>query len=223
MYNLENGIEDPAKESTETTSGKYCLFSPDEIADLEQIQFSSEEMANIEKITKKWEKDDLETALENMEKYNSFILDIKDKLPEILESADYQKMRKERIKQQIIRDGLTPEKVESTYAPVSTFNLADRFINNLITLYPKFENDCLLLIKEKYFEKTQKGLHWLKAKQALAEYFEDIKPDDWVKMKWTPIENAFGEKDLKHSLSNNGNAFKDKSIDFKNWLKIKKN
>ena len=70
-------------------------------------------------------------------------------------------------------------------------------------------------------EKTGKGLHWKKTKQSLAEYFDSIKPSTMQEMKWQPIERAFGEKNLKNSLSRNGNAFKNKSKDFKEWQKIK--
>jgi hypothetical protein len=209
LDNLDNYSDEYVRNYTETEDS---LFSRDEVAGLEEL-------------SKQWTKSDLEKALEGMEKYNNFLIEAQERVEEISEIADYHKKRKAKIKQQIIWDGLPsyPERTDNVHSEGSKSDIADRHINHLINFFPKFENDFFPLVKMGYLEKTEKGLHWKKAKQALAEYFDSIKPSKMEKMKWYPIENAFGEKNLKNSLSRNGNAFKEKSTDFKEWLKIKNN
>jgi len=209
---INTGSETSVNESTGETS------SSDKDYPIEGI-FGSEN------IFRKWEISDLEKALKDMEEYNDLLNEAQEELRGMFESKDYQKKRKAEIKQQIIKEGLllSQEKPDNNHTQTNKTDIADRFINNLITLYPEFENDLWLLFKSEYLERTERGLHWKKSKQALAEYFESIKPPEMKNMNWPPIQNAFGEKGLRHSLSQNGNIFKDKSIDFKEWLKIKNN
>jgi len=169
-------------------------------------------------------KKDLQNALDVMEDYNNFLIKNQTEIEDIFESTDYQKKRKIKIKQQIIRDGLklTSTKADDINIQTSKMNITERYINHLITVFPEFETDYPLLIKHEYLEITKTGLHWKKTKQSLAEYFNSIKPKTWKEMKWNPIETAFGEKNLKSSLSRNGNVFKGASEDFIKWLEIKK-
>ena len=213
LGDLENDTEEPTRENIEKTYWEGNSLS----------EFSPEELVNLSGIGKEWRRLDLERVLGDMEKYNDFLIDAQDKIGEIFESVDYQKNRKAGIKQELIRDGLpiSPERTDNIQK--NDINITDRLTNHLITLYPEFENDLFLLIQAGYLEKTEKGLHWKKTKQALAEYFESIKPPEMKKMNWPPIENTFREKGLKHNLSKNGNVFKEISKDHKEWLKIKNN
>ena len=86
--------------------------------------------------------------------------------------------------------------------------------------YPKFKDDYEMLKENEYLLETVHGLRWIKSKQSLAEYFHSIANSD-KKMSWKTLEKIFDVKDLKNSLSNNGNEFKKKSKDFEQWEKIK--
>lgn len=228
LDNLDNETEELAEGKIET-EGRSLLFRPDELRDLNKMATIPEDLIRLKELGRKWKKDGLEKALENMERYNDLLIETQDKLLEIFESVEYQRKRKEIIKQSIIQNGL-PSYFEGTnnlHSKVSMSNIVDRYINNLITYYPEFENDFLLLKDNDYLEKKEKKLYWKKTKQALAEYFEYIKPSRMKEMRWQPIEMAFVLKDnevvnnLKNSLSRNGNAFKEKSLDFKKLLEIK--
>jgi len=212
LYNLENGIQEEDDKNVEMP---YCEESPS--------LFSPEEIADFEEIEKKWDIGDTEKALNDMENYNNFLIEAKEKLEEIFDSADYNKKRKAKIKQQIIRDGLqlSPVIADNTNIQTSQMDIAERSISILIFQFPEFAKDYQLLKKHGFLEKTKTGLHWKKTKQSLAEYFNDVKPKTWEKMKWNAIEVTFREKSLKSSLSRNGNAFKETSEDFKLWLEIK--
>jgi hypothetical protein len=214
LYNLENGIQESTEEDKNVET-PYCEESPS--------LFSPEELVDLEEIGKKWEIGDMEKALDGMEDYNNFLIEAKEKLEEIFDSADYNKKRKAKIKQQIIRDGLklSPVIADNINVQTSQMDIAERSINILIFQFPEFAKDYQLLKKHEFLEKTKTGLHWKKSKQSLAEYFNGIKPKIWERMKWNVIETAFREKGLKSSLSRNGNAFKDTSDDFKIWLNIK--
>lgn len=75
----------------------------------------------------------------------------------------------------------------------------------VMTEYPQFEKDYEILLSNKYFEKTETGLHWLKRKQCLAEYFGDQKFPN----KWTLIEKLFNETGLKPLYNNKEYESKD--------------
>jgi hypothetical protein len=188
-------------------------------------EFYPEGIFALDETMRKWKINDLEKALENMEKYNEFLIEAQDKLGEIFESENYQKKRKVKITQQIIRDGLVlpQEKANNTNEQTSKIDFIESSINHLVTNFPKFAEDYPLLVEKGFLEKTDKGLKWLKSKRSLTDYFMDIKPKNIKRMPWSTIGNIFGEKDLKNSASTNGNPFKGSlSEDFENWLKIKK-
>jgi len=75
----------------------------------------------------------------------------------------------------------------------------------VMTEYPQFEKDYEILLSNKYFEKTETGLHWLKKKQCLAEYFGDQKFPN----KWILIEKLFNETGLKPLYNNKEYESKD--------------
>jgi hypothetical protein len=111
-------------------------------------------------------------------KYEAFLVDeAMEKVEAIFDSADYQKKRKEEIKQKIIKDGLPLPLVRehNTKTPTHKTNLTEIFISHLVTFFPEFHADYPLLEKHGYLENTGKGLRWKKSKQALAEYFHSIK------------------------------------------------
>jgi hypothetical protein len=97
-------------------------------------------------------------------------------------------------------------------------------IHNLSHLYPSFETDFDLLIKNDFIKPEKDGSLKLKEripKQFLAEYFHSIKPDD-KKMTWKLIEQIFNEEYLANSLSRNGNQFKNKTKAFIKWQEIRR-
>jgi hypothetical protein len=171
-------------------------------------------------------------VLGKMTAYNDFTKEAGKMLKEMLGSKGYQKKRKAKMKMQIIRDGLaipqdksitSQKEIDTAQKPrekhiTSSVNYPTIF---LFGLFPNFEKDYSLLIKNEYMEKTQEGLHWKKTKQSLAEYFKDIKPQETGKISWKAIERVFGEKDLKNSASSNGNEFKGIAAAFAEWQKIK--
>jgi len=181
---------------------------------------STEDLLNV---GYEFRKNELEKAVEDMEKYHDSLVEIEGELAEILESKDYQKKRKENIKQQITTNGLqfTVKNNEEANEQTSKNNATDRALNFLITSFPQLSKDYKLLSENGYLKITDKGLRWLKTKQSLAEYFKSIKPTELKKIPWTMIGNIFGEKDLKNSASANGNEFKGTSVDFTEWQKIK--
>lgn len=71
--------------------------------------------------------------------------------------------------------------------------------------YPQFEKDYELLLSNKYFEEAENGLHWLKKKQCLAEYFGDQRFPN----KWNIIEKLFNETNLKALYNNKEYESKD--------------
>jgi hypothetical protein len=181
---------------------------------------STEDLLNV---GYEFRKKELEKALEDMEKYHDSLVEIEGELAELLESPDYQKKRKENIRQQIITNGLqlTAKNNEEANEQTSKNNVTDRSLNYLITSFPQLSKDYKLLSENGYLKITDKGLRWLKTKQSLAEYFKSIKPTELKRIPWTMIGKIFGEKDLKNSASANGNEFKGTSADFTGWLKIK--
>jgi hypothetical protein len=130
QYNFENGIDEFPENNGENTS----LFSPEELADLNELD-------------KECTKKTLEKALDDMDEYNSFLIEAQDKLDEIFDNADYNKKRKAKIKQQIIRDGLqlSPEAVNTANVQISKISVTERKINSLILRFPKFEKEYPLL------------------------------------------------------------------------------
>ena len=168
-------------------------------------------------------KNELEKALEDIEKYHDSLIETDEILAEILESVDYQKKRKENIKLQIKTNGLqfTATNNEETNDETSKINVLDRSLNFLIGTFPELAKDYKPLIDKEFLKITDKGLRRLKTKQFLADYFKSIKPTDLKRMPWTMIEKIFGEKDLKNSASPNGNVSKGLSADFIEWQKIK--
>jgi hypothetical protein len=91
----------------------------------------------------------------------------------------------------------------------------------IFIIYPDFEKDFKLLEINGYLTVDINGLHWLKSKQSLAEYFGEQCQNKSV--EWKPIEELFRVKHLKNIYSSNGNIFKKRSKDYENWLAIKNN
>jgi hypothetical protein len=226
LYSLKNGIQESTEEDKNVET-PYCeenasLFSPEEIIDLEEA-----DLEEAEKIVNKWEIGDLEKALNDMEGYNNFLIEAQDKLDEIFDSADYNKKRKAKIKQQIIRDGLklSPEMADNTNVRTSKMGITERSMNLLIFNFPELAKDYLLLFKHGFVKTTEKGLRKgdKTSKKFLTDYFKSIQPQRMKKIPWTMRENIFGEKDLKNSASNNGKKYKEGSEDFIKWLELRKN
>jgi hypothetical protein len=173
-------------------------------------------------------------AFDAMEKYYNFTKEALVTIRELPESKDYQQKRKGKLKNQIIRDGLilseentdAPQIPKEGHSTLFEGDVINDIVNHLFGLFPEFKNDYHILFKHNYLEKRNEGLHWKKSKQSLAEYFHEIKPLKMKRMQWKMIENVFDEKDLKHSLSTNGNSYtessdKKHSKDYEEWLKIK--
>jgi hypothetical protein len=88
-------------------------------------------------------------------------------------------------------------------------------------LFPYFEDDFVVLVKEGYLEVTStETCKWLKSKTSLAQYFKWLGKDGVYVPGgfWAPVEEAFGMK--RHSLrrvaSKNANILKkDESIGFR--------
>jgi hypothetical protein len=210
--NLETGIEESTRENI-ATKFSYISLTP-------------EELVNLGEITKEWEIGDLEKALEDMDKYNQFLTDTEEWLEGISEDTNYHKKRKTKIKQQIIRDGLPLAPIASTSADnangqPSKNNITERSMNFLIASFPELTRDYPLLINKGFLKDTNKGPRWLKSKQSLAEYFKN-QPSKIKRIPWTMIGNIFDVKNLKNSISSNGNGPKKESKDYEEWLKIKK-
>ena len=151
---------------------------------------------------------------------------------EAVESADYQENRKANIKQQIIQDGLSSLLVNTGNINEQEYktNINELCKDELFRRFPEFKKDMPLLEKHNFLEINDTGLHWKKSKQSLAEYFKSIKPEKMKNVPWKILEGIFGEKDLKHSGSPNGNSntegsnkkrSKKISKDFEKWLEIK--
>jgi len=217
LDNLENSIDEVIDYNEEITPYDEILYGG-------TFSFSQDELAALEEIDKDWKKKALEIALEDMENYNNFLIETQDKLYEIFESADYQKKRKAKIKQKIIRDGLklSPEMADNTNTRTSKMEITERSLNYLITRFPKLVKDYPLLIKYKFIKTTEKGLRRGDkiSKLFLADYFKSIKPPKMERMPWTMLESIFDEKDMKNSSTTNGKKYKEGSEDFIRWLEL---
>jgi len=171
-------------------------------------------------------------VLDEMRNYRDFVVKSERMLKEIPERKKYQENRKANIKQQIIQDGLSSLLVNTGNINEQEYktNINESLRNVLFLQFPKFEKDMPLLEKHDFLEIDDAGLHWKKSKQSLAEYFKSIKPEKMKNVPWKILEDIFGEKDLKHSGSPNGNSntegsnkkrSKKISKDFEKWLEIK--
>ena len=95
---------------------------------------------------------------------------------------------------------------------------------NLMTYYPQFEKDYPILIQNKFMEKTENGLNWLKDKASLAHYFGNLQFRA-ERRNWVCIEAVFSWKNekitnLKNNFSSNGNSFNSISKDFEQLISI---
>jgi phytoene dehydrogenase-like protein len=96
---------------------------------------------------------------------------------------------------------------------------APEAVGSIAAYYPQFQKHYSKLADD-YIRPTDNGLQWLKTKQSLAEYFDAIKPES-KRHNWIILENVFDTKDLKNSLSNNGNSYSKKpSKDFEELQKL---
>ncbi|MCL2722095.1 MAG: hypothetical protein FWD47_12270 [Treponema sp.] len=71
----------------------------------------------------------------------------------------------------------------------------------VLYLYPKFENDYLIMKDNEYFFETENGLTWNKSDKLLAEYFGNQVDKD-ENIRWAEIESLFNKKGLKSSYRN---------------------
>jgi hypothetical protein len=83
--------------------------------------------------------------------------------------------------------------------------------------YPGFQRDYAWLTANGYIAETPDGLVWNKSKQCLAEYFGN-QASTQKKRRWRDVENLFNVKDLRNSLSRNGDLFKKPSLDYEELL-----
>jgi hypothetical protein len=210
LENLEKDIQEPVNMESEKAPDYIDTSwypSPDEL----------------KKMDYEFTKKELEKALDDMVNYHDFLIEAEEKLAVILESPDYYKKRKDKLKQYIIINGiqLSIKSNDETDNHSSKNNAIERPFNYLITIFPEFAKDYKILIDRGYLKITDNSLRWLKSKQSLSEYFKSIQPRELKRMPWTMIGSIFAEKDLKNSASSNGNEFKGISADFTEWLKIK--
>ena len=89
--------------------------------------------------------------------------------------------------------------------------------NVVISLYPQFKQDYLVLVDKGYMQKDGDYLQWLKSKKSLAEYFGYCKSIDG-KSHWKEIELLFCQNKLYQSFQNA--QLINQSIDYKNLKKI---
>jgi len=172
-----------------------------------------------------FEKRDLEKTLDELEKYNSLIIDMQNELPEILKNTDYQKKRKAKIKLQIIMDGATisPESTNTTQEP--KINILSSQVSQLVIYFPNFANDYKLLIEKGFIVITENGMRKGQgiSKKFLTDYFKSVKPHDNKNMPWSIIGSIFGEKNLKQTANHSARKNSDCSTDFDRWNEIKNN
>jgi len=168
-------------------------------------------------------KKDLQEILDEISNHTAFLFGIYKELSEVLKSVDYQQKRKTRIKLQFIRDGFgLPDKTEIPYSQIHKTEMLEPLVCLLKKQFPEFEKDYSLLIKESFFEETEKGLRigHGRSKRFLTDYFKSIKPTAMKEISWKNLELIFGEDKLKQCASSNGNI-KKPSKDFEKWEKIK--
>jgi hypothetical protein len=94
------------------------------------------------------------------------------------------------------------ETTPDTQTPV-TYPEISNFVSSIAGYYPKFIKHYPELVKAEYIKTKDTGLHWLKSKQSLAEYFSAIKPKDKSNNR-TVLENIFGMKNLRMRQARTG-------------------
>jgi len=161
-------------------------------------------------------------ALKDLEDIYKVTQEALDFLWTLLDNNEYQQKRKEKIKSQIIKDGLIllQKKIDTTETSIDILkNEHDVSEKNegtltLFTLYPEFKKDYQLLFNNKYLEIRENGLLWKKSIVSLSEYFRSIKPTKMKRIIWKTIETIFDVENLKRNVDK-------PSKDFINWQKIK--
>jgi len=152
LYNIENGIVKVTDYNDEITPYDVICYG-------NTFSFSQDDLAALNEIDKEWTKKTLEIALDDMENYNNFLIEAQDKLDKMFESINYQKKRKAKIKQQIIKDGLqlSPVITDNINVQTSQMDIAERSINILIFQFPEFAKDYQLLKEHAFLEKQKQG------------------------------------------------------------------
>jgi hypothetical protein len=84
----------------------------------------------------------------------------------------------------------------------------------LFSRYPGFARDYEWLRAEGYLTETPDGLVWNKSKQSLAEYFGNQESPD-QNHHWREVEAVFHIRNMRSSLSRNGDSFKKISSDYR--------
>jgi len=172
-----------------------------------------------------FDRKNLEETLDKVREYNFFIVDVQDKLCEILGNTDYHKNRKAKIKLQINGDGVTiiPESTDTVQKP--KLNVVDCQISHLVTLFHDFAYDYKLLIEKGFIVITEKGLRRGQgiSKKFLTDYFKSVKRPKNKDMPWSIIESIFGETALKQTANHSARKNRECSTDFDRWVEIKNN
>jgi len=208
---------------------EYCfLYQKEAINELDRLK-DDDDPNNKEKGS---EIEKLEKERKNIEKYIGFLYRCLQELERILKSADYHNKRRENLKKCSIKDRPQSSSEITDNTNIQTSEENELYENKalLVTYFPEFKKDYLLLVKHGFLTETDEGLRRRDGitKKFLSDYFKSLeleKPKNIKKLKgipWTILENIFGEKYLKNSVSSNGKSYKECSKDFERWLKIKK-
>jgi hypothetical protein len=122
-----------------------------------------------------------------------------------------------------------PKEAEAVKADNNEIDIAQRILDlpetpAVTNKYPKFKKDIPLLLEHEYITLVKGKLKWIKAKQALAEYFGFMQIKD-NNSDWVIIERLFDgiEKGkLKGVYWRVKNGETQKSKDYQKWEEIKK-